>query len=140
MRGSPPIQLFLLVLVFVALAIPLVHLTGNAARGPELAPQVEKTAQEVKSLIRVRFVHKPENLSLKLGDRELVEKAEWDENAVELTAKLPPHVEIAVSADWPYGAPDQALTIEIEPDGLDGQSVTHWSSAGSLKEIYSFKW
>ena len=140
MRGSPPIQLFLLVLVFVALAIPLVHLTGNAARGLEVAPRVEKTIQEVKSLIRVRFVHKPENLSLKLGDRELVEKADWDDNAVEFTAKLPLHAEIVVKADWPYGAPDQALTIEIEPDGLDGRSVTHWSAAGSMKEIYSFKW
>ena len=140
MRGSPPIQLFLLVLAFVVLAIPLVRLTGNAVREPAANQNTTKTADEVKALIRVRFVHKPEKLSLMLGDRELAENGEWDENAVEFATKLPRHAEIVVKADWAYGAPDQGMTIEVEPDGLDGRSVTHWSSAGSLNEVYSFQW
>ncbi|MBE7498482.1 MAG: hypothetical protein HS117_26385 [Verrucomicrobiaceae bacterium] len=140
MRGSPPIQLFLLAIAFVVLAIPLAHLTGNA---PVEAPKAAKATakpKEAKSLLRVRFVHKPEKLSLKLGERELLENGDWMDNAVEFEATLPLSLDLLVAADWAYGAPDQALTIEIEPDGQDRRSDTRWSAAGSLNEVYSFQW
>jgi hypothetical protein len=139
MRGSPPIQLFLLVIAFVVLAIPLAHLTGNAPEAPKAAKSTVKP-KEAKSLIRVRFVHKPEKLSVKLGERELLEKGDWMDNAVEFEATLPLSLDLLVAAHWAYGAPDQALTLEIEPDGQDTKRETNWSTAGSLNEVYHFQW
>jgi hypothetical protein len=75
MRGSPPIQLFLLVITFIVLAIPLAYLTGNAPVEPPKAVKAAGKPQEAKSLVRVRFVHKPEKLSVKLGERELLRRA-----------------------------------------------------------------
>lgn len=140
MRGSPPIQLFLLVIAFIVVAIPLMHLTGNAPVEPAKAAKASAKPQEAKSLVRVRFVHKPEKLSVKLGELELLEKGDWSDNAVEFDATLPLSLDLLVAADWAYGAPDQALTIEIEPDGQDKRSETRWSSAGSLNEVYPFQW
>ena len=139
MRGSPPIQLFLLVITFVVLAIPLAHLTGNAPEAPKTAKSTVKP-KEAKSLLRVRFVHKPEKLSVKLGERELLEKGDWMDNAVEFEATLPLSLDLLVTADWAYGAPDQALTLEIEPDGQDTKRETNWSTAGNLNEVYHFQW
>ncbi len=140
MRGSPPIQLFLLVIAFVVLAIPLAYLTGNAPVEPPKAAKATAKPQEAKSLVRVRFVHKPEKLSVKLGERELLEKGDWSDNAVEFEATLPLSLDLLVAADWAYGAPDQALTLEIEPDGQDTKRETNWSAAGSLNEVYHFQW
>ena len=141
MRGSPPIQLFLLALAFVLLAIPLVYLTGNAAIDhPKSAAKTATKPKEAKSVIRVRFVHKPEKLSLKLQERELLGKGAWSDNAVEFDATLPLSLDLLVNADWAYGAPDQALTIEIEPDGQDTKRETNWSTAGNLNEVYHFQW
>ena len=49
-------------------------------------------------------------------------------------------LDLLVAADWAYGAPDQALTLEIEPDGQDTKRETNWSTAGSLNEVYHFQW
>jgi hypothetical protein len=49
-------------------------------------------------------------------------------------------LDLLVSADWAYGAPDQALTLEIEPDGQDTKRENNWSVAGSLYEVYHFQW
>lgn len=140
MRGSPPIQLFLLVLAFIGVSIPLVRLTGNAPVTTPTAAKATAKPKEATALVRVRFVHKPDKLSLKLEGRELLDKADWSDNAVEFTAKLPLSLDLVVSADWPYGAPTQALAIEIEPDGQNTQKVTNWSTAGALNEVYSFQW
>jgi hypothetical protein len=140
MRGSPPIQLFLLVFAFVMLAIPLAHLTGNASADHPKAAKAAAKPNEAKSVVRVRFVHKPEKLSLKLGERELLQKGAWSDNAVEFDAMLPLSFDLLVDANWAYGAPDQALTIEIEPDGQDTKRETNWSTAGNLNEVYHFQW
>ncbi len=140
MRGFPPIQLFLLCLAFVALAVPLSHLTGNTSHAKVVQPAV-KEAQSVKALLRLRFAHKPSTLSLKIADRELITTT--DASPLELDALLPSTkegVDVFLSATWPENTPDTALTLEIEPDGLEARSETRWSSAGSLDEVITFSW
>jgi hypothetical protein len=140
MRGFPPIQLFLLCLAFVALAVPLSHLTGNTSHAKVVQPAV-KEAQSVKALLRLRFAHKPSTLSLKLADKELIASA--DASPLEREAVLPATQEgldVFLSATWPENTPDTALTLEIEPDGLEARSETRWSSAGSLDEVITFSW
>jgi len=72
MRGSPPLQLALLLLSFIALAIPLVQLTS--ARETVTAP-VATIAVEGKALpvtLRLRFAHQPTKLTLELNGKPLL--------------------------------------------------------------------
>jgi hypothetical protein len=140
MRGFPPIQLFLLCLAFIALAVPLSHLTGNTHNAKVIQPAVKET-QRVKALLRLRFAHPPTTLSLTLADKELIASAEA--SPLELHAVLPATqdgVDVFLSATWPQNTPDTALTLEIEPDGLEARSETRWSAAGSLDEVITFSW
>ncbi|MBB5032123.1 hypothetical protein [Prosthecobacter vanneervenii] len=141
MRGSPPIQIFLLGLMFVVLAVPLSHLTGTTT--PVKAAVVAKVVEEkgVKGLVRVRYAHRPVMLSVKVGEKELVTAIE--ESPMEVDAPLPSTkdgVDVFVKATWPEGTPDTAVTVELEPDGLATRSETRWSSAASLDEVITFEW
>lgn len=141
MRGFPPIQIFLLVLAFVVLAIPLSILTGTAT--PVKAAEVKKVVEEkgVKGLVRVRYAHRPVTLSVRVGEKELIQGVE--ESPMEVDAPLPSTkdgVDVFVKATWPEGTPDTAVTVELEPDGLATRSETRWSSAASLDEVITFEW
>ncbi|WP_395715285.1 hypothetical protein [Prosthecobacter sp.] len=140
MRGFPPIQIFLLCLAFIVLAVPLSHLTGNTSNAKVVKVAV-KEVKSVKALLRLRFAHKPTTLSLKLADKELITTA--NASPLELDAVLPSTkdgVDVFLSATWPENTPDTALTLEIEPDGLEARSETRWSAAGSLDEVITFSW
>ena len=140
MRGFPPIQIFLLCLAFIVLAVPMSHLTGNTSNA-KVVKVAAKEAKSVKALLRLRFSHKPTTLSLKLADKELIASA--DASPLELDAVLSSTkdgVDVFLSATWPENTPDTAVTLEIEPDGLEARSETRWSSAGSLDEVITFIW
>ncbi len=140
MRGFPPIQIFLLCLAFIVLAVPLSHLTGNTSNAKVVKVAV-KEAKSVKALLRLRFAHQPTTLSLKLADKELITTT--DASPIEVDAVLASTkegVDVFLSATWPENTPDTALTLELEPDGLEARSETRWSSAGSLDEVITFSW
>ncbi len=140
MRGFPPIQLFLLCLAFIVLAVPLSHLTGNTSNAKVIQPAV-KEAPSVKALLRLRFAHKPATLSLKIADKELITTT--DASPLEVDAVLlstAEGVDVFLSATWPDNTPDTAITLELEPDGLEARSETRWSAAGSLDEVITFSW
>lgn len=140
MRGFPPIQIFLLCLAFIVLAVPMSHLTGNTSNA-KVVKVAAKEAKSVKALLRLRFAHKPATLSLKIADKELI--TTLDATPLELDAVLPSTkdgVDVFLSATWPENTPDTALTLELEPDGLEARSETRWSSAGSLDEVITFSW
>jgi hypothetical protein len=140
MRGFPPIQIFLLCLAFVVLAVPLSQLTGTTT--PEKAAVVKVVeSTSVKSLVRLRYAHKPVMLSVKIADKELI--AGIAASPIELQADLPSvkdGVDVFLSATWAEGTPDTSITLELEPDGLASRSETRWSSAGSLDEVITFEW
>ncbi len=142
MRGFPPIQIFLLVLAFVVLAIPLSHLTGTTVPVRAAAAEVKgEKAESVRALVRVRYAHRPVTLSVRVGEKELIQGVE--ESPMEVEAPLPSTkdgVDVFVRATWPEGTPDTAVTVELEPDGLPTRSETRWSSAASLDEVITFEW
>ncbi len=161
MRGFPPLQIFLLGLLFGLLAIPLVQLTGQAGSssgGGELAASSAKAVAlaHSKSLagsaregekspvfLRVRYAHKPLKISLKEAKRELIIKPDLSASPLEIETQLairPEGNELSLEASWPEGTPDTALTIEIEPDGRDARSETVWSQGADLSEILTFLW
>lgn len=140
MRGFPPIQIFLLALAFIVLAVPLSHLTGTVTQAKTATAKVEET-QNVKTLLRLRYAHKPVTLSVKIADKELM--ADIEASPIELSTALPSvkdGVDVFLSATWAEGTPDTSITLELEPDGFASRSETRWSSAGSLDEVITFEW
>ena len=140
MRGFPPIQIFLLALAFVVLAVPLSHLTGTVTQAKTAAVKVVEE-KSVKTLVRLRYAHKPVTLSVKIADKELMVGIQA--SPIELTTALPSvkdGVDVFLSATWAEGTPDTSITLELEPDGLASRSETRWSSGGSLDEVITFEW
>ncbi len=145
MRGFPPLQIFLLGLAFCLLAVPLAQLTSNVAH-VETAPVMAKADAapvKVAAVIRLRYAHKPLSISLKQGGLELLPKLDLTTSPAEMQTKMTISKagnELELSATWPTGTPDTALTLEIEPDGLETRSETRWSSDSTLNEILTFIW
>ncbi len=140
MRGFPPIQIFLLCLMFGVIAVPLSHLTGETSNAKVVVTSSE-AASSINALLRLRFAHRPASLSLKVADQEAF-SAVGDspmEAEVSLSA-LERGVDVFLVATWPEGTPDTVLTLEIEPDGLEVRSETRWSSSGGLDEVITFTW
>lgn len=159
MRGFPPIQIFILGLLFGLLAVPLAQLTGNApppaddgngksqdatlVKGGAEHPEGEHKHVEVPALVRLRYAHRPFSVSLKSGDRELLAKPDLSVPVIEIKTMIEVSHEgneFTLDAQWPQGTPDTALTLEIEPDGFDMRSETRWSSAAALSEILTLIW
>lgn len=146
MRGFPPLQIFLLGLAFGLLAVPLYRLTSQASAAS--IPLVKTSASDsklenVQVLIRLRFAHQPQSVSLKQGKRELLTDADFTSSPLEVRSDLAISKdgnELALSATWPAGTPDTALTVEIEPDGLDSRTETRWSADAMLEEILTLTW
>lgn len=146
MRGFPPIQIFILALLFGLMAVPLVRLTGNAPEQPSSQTQEVADASASKAVpawIRVRHAHKPLKLSLKSDGKELLQHQDLSESLIEFESSFPISKdghEISLEASWPPGTPDTAVTVEIEPEGHDARSETRWSSEAAMQEILSFTW
>lgn len=146
MRGFPPLQIFILGLLFGLLAVPMVQLTGTAPKSEAAETESTKVVAEkttVPALLRLRYAHKPLSISLKSEDRELVSKPDMSSSPIELETEITLSKdgnEFSLEATWPAGTPDTALTVEIEPDGQDPRTVTLWSSGSDLSEILTLSW
>ena len=142
MRGYPPIHLLVLMLAFGAMAVPLVNLTA-ARNVTAAAPKVEQTSNTHPCYLRVRFAHAPKTVSLKMGNKEFMKDASLNTSPIETQADLAipaDGIEFILSAEWPEGTHDTALTLEVEPDGLDTKTETRWSIGTTLTEVISFQW
>lgn len=145
MRGFPPVQIFLLVLAFALLAIPLSHLTGNVVVRPSEVdePGAKAAAKEISAWVRLRWAHPPTRLSLMHDGAELLQKPDLTAGSLEFKTRLKPGrntEEWLVDATWPEGTPDTALTLEVQPDGRDTRQDTRWSSAGTLSDVITLSW
>lgn len=133
----------MLMLAFGALAVPLSQLTFAKPRAAAPARPQQAESQRVSTLIRLRYAHKPTHVALRIGDRELLPAPVLESSPIEATVDLNiPHegIEFILSAEWPAGTADTALTIELEPDGLETRTQTCWSDANQMTEVVSFQW
>ena len=147
MRGFPPLHFLLFVLAFAIFAVPLSRLTF--ARPQVNAPtedERELTATDPRpTYVRLRFAHVPTNVSVTLGEQTIIgDDTAVGKNTTEM--KLPlvvpkEGVELMVTATWPSGTPDTAVTVEMEPDEMETKSVTVWSNGTNLnRHVCSFTW
>jgi hypothetical protein len=141
MRSSPLLLLSLVVLGFGALAVPLAWLTqARPATPPALAP--EPTGNRVNTLVRLRFSHPPVKVSVKEADRVIATLDTPADNPIEITDTLALEhgMELTIESAWPAGTRWTAVTIEIEPDGIEARSATRWTDSARLTEVVSFFW
>jgi hypothetical protein len=142
MRGFPPLHLILLTLIFAIIGIPLYRLT---TAGPVTQRESEPVAgAKTAAYIRLKYAHRPTELTAKLGTEDLMKGVSLDENSLEKEVEIsipPDGFEIILSAKWPEGTPDTALTLEVEPAGLDSKKETRWTSGSpELNEVIVFDW
>jgi len=140
MRGSPPIQLFLLVLAFGLAGVVLARLTGNEVKeGPKAVKKVEKS----KMTLRLSWAGKLEKLSLKHEERELASGVDLsaDEAEIEIEAEVAKTgLELFLDAKWADGTPKTALSIELEPDGQETRTQTRWTTEAAVNDLLVFTW
>lgn len=136
-----------MLLMFAALAVPLVQLTSAKPVMPVSAPTEDVTlksdlSKPVPTLIRARFAHQPKLLTVKLGERLLLNLGIGPSPVEASTSLVIPvdGIELQVDAEWPSGTPDTALTLEVEPDGLDTKTETRWSNGPALSDFVPFVW
>jgi hypothetical protein len=147
MRGSPPLHLLVCFIAFVICSVPLARLTFARPEVPQMKdlPAVESapTSAGTPTLLRLRFAHLPQSLSVKLGDQELLPLGTKLVSPLDLKMALPlssEDLELLLQAKWPLGTTDTAITVELEPDALDARSQTRWSANAELQEVLSFQW
>jgi hypothetical protein len=156
MRGSPMLHLLLLITAFLLLSVPLRHLTGavrvgggtgegvkaGVVDGMEEHPEGEHV-HRVPVRVRVRFVGVPETMRLQVGERDLLKGMGFGTSPVECEAEMEighEGNEMVLEAKWPEGAGEAAVTVELEPEGLDGRSETRWSEGGTISDVLTFVW
>lgn len=147
MRGFPPLHVLTFAIAFALLAVPLSQLTfARPDEMPAIAARVEKEpSDKVPTFIRVRLAHVPTSLSLKVDGHELLpsEQQKPDETDLSLNAEISipaDGLEIFVTAAWPDGTPETALTLDLEPSEKENRSLTNWSSGNQLSAAYTFRW
>jgi hypothetical protein len=143
MRGAPPIHLVLLAVAFGLFAIPLAQLTFARHETVMAKPEIPTTPSvQTGMLLRLRFAHVPKSLSLKLGDRELIPSVPLVSPLEIPTEMIIPAegLDLMLEASWPEGTPETAVTIDLEPDGLDTKSHTRWSTSTQLHESLPYIW
>lgn len=130
-------------LAFGALAVPLSQLTFAKNRVAAPAKPQKAESHRVSTLIRLRYAHKPSRVSLRIDGRELLPAPALESSPIEATAEVDvPHegIEFVLSAEWPGGTRDTAVTLELEPDGLDTRTQTCWSDGNRMTEVVAFQW
>jgi|LakMenEpi03Aug12_release.lakeMendotaPanAssembly.Ray.scaffolds.fasta_scaffold1512076_1 hypothetical protein len=150
------LHLLLLITAFVLLSVPLRHLTGavksesgqavagasGVVEGMEEHPEGEHV-HRVPVRIRVRYAHAPEMMRLEAGERDLLKGASLGTSPVECEAEMEighEGNELVLEVKWPEGVGATAVTVELEPEGLDMRSETRWSDGGAISDVLTFVW
>ncbi len=145
MQGNPLKEL-ILVLVLVALLAPVIFrlTTDRTPAAPDDGPVVGvQPAELTPTTVRMQFAHPPHEVVLKYSEdttlridisgRDSISETELQ---LDLSDQV---VEMPVSVTWPERTPRTAVTITIEPEGMDAREVTFWGE-GSLDEFIELSW
>jgi hypothetical protein len=144
MKGSPLLRIALALLGISFTAVPLLRLTGArdsiAAPAPvslSMPPKETPVTLRLRfspALIRARVLHEGRELL------SVVEPSEWSLASEASLPIVPEGIELEVHAEWPGNTEPAALTLEVEPSGLETLSQTAWTSEAELLEFFTFRW
>lgn len=138
---SPRITFLLTLAGVILVGVPLHHLTQPVA--PIAAPRPGEQAESRLIYANIRFTGQPGELRLRAGKQEdwvsiETTRGEYD---FELEMPITGMLELEVEGHWE--SPDaQAVTLTLEPDGLETRSDTQWKDeySNTLHSIFRFSW
>ena len=144
MRGFPPVQIFLVALMFGVLALPLTHLTQATGQPQSVAATRKSAPNQPQGMhLSLRFAHPPQSLRLLHLGKDLLAGRDLSSSPIEFEAPLAldgEGLELALEARWPTSTPSTAITLEVEPRGMEGRSLTRWSDGHELDELLNLQW
>lgn len=141
-----PLTRFLLTLVGVLVAgVPLVSLT--MPRANETPPQVHQQQQNkpLLTFLSLRYTGTPLSGTLRYEDEIIAAIAPSAPSPYECFINLPANaqvVDLEVEIHWQENAPENAVTLTMEPQGRPARSETQWtgSNGSLLHSIFTFSW
>ncbi len=113
-------------------------------KGADEHPE-EEHVHELKVLVRLLLAHKPKTVSLLAGEKELLKEIDWASAETPLVVEAELVIahdgnELVLEAEWPEGTPLTAVTVELEPEGLEKRSETRWAEEGEVSDVLTFTW
>lgn len=143
MTSSPLRQFVLALLGAVCIGLALHHATSGE-KAVSITPPAYTAApgSATPAVMTVRCAHQPESLSISCGTN-VIWSATRPALLTEAECSLPLQngsATLTVTARWPANTPDTPVTLELEPEGKQAETVTRWSFGNTLTDTYSFSW
>lgn len=145
MRGSPILNLVLVVACLGTFAAAIAALTGNAPA--QMAPDPGTTgAEETTACATVlKFAHPPGSAAVHyLGEPLWTSPADNEATTFDFELQLPADlavhgIDLQLTATWPTGTPETVAQLTLEPELLETATATTWAQ-GELDEVLTFTW
>lgn len=140
MRGSPLLEWLLLLVLASILTVGLARITGGETRMVTVEPLPD--APTVPASIIIQCSALPLSIEWKQGNRLIWAQTNGLEALTEVDVAIyieEKSCEFLLSVQWQTPETSAAVEVRIEPDGLEGRSVTFWSE-GPLEEIGVVEW
>ena len=149
MKGSPIVRTLVAWVGLVLVGVLLFQMTnadGDSVQGATSSVEVVELSGAVPTMIRIRASHQPGSLVLSHGS-EVIAEYKTPQELEALEWEIDSHiadpeqgVELVLTALWADGQENAAVTVELEPDGLETKSQTEWCVGGELSATLFFRW
>lgn len=143
MKGSPFLNVFVFLLFYMPVVLPLYWVTQyNNPLPADKATVSAETARAAKhllpALLLIQSAHPWEQLTLTLNGATTLQ-SQGPSQDDEYRIKCEDVCALLVEVTWPEGTPETAVRIAVQPDFLDEQVATLWGY-GTLREEIIFQW
>lgn len=144
MRHWPLAEVGVVIGLALILLVPLLRVTGQPAQRPNNPPPAS-SAVEVGDMtpcfVTIRSPHPLASVAL-ANNGETIFRSEEAATRLEVDLAFDlseRHLELGILATWEAGSPESAIEVVLEPDAMDGRSVTLWGQE-ALDDIARFTW
>jgi hypothetical protein len=142
MRGFPLVNFLLALAAMIALAAPLLSLSGDRTKAAAAEPVVVAPGT-VATKVMVNLAHPVTEASVWVNAKQVYAWALSQPNTnLEATLPLPlveSNMEFEIRLAWVAGSPKSVAEIKVEPDGLASQSQNVWGT-GHAQEVLTYAW
>ncbi len=131
----------------LAAGVPLVYFAKGPTPRTFQKPVFASKETSVPTPVLVRYTNEPTKICIRHMGKELLKlkpncQGTWYGTLSLPTISAGKTLELEVQAQWPDPPANQAITIEMMPDGLRTSTDTQWNhgKANELHTIFTFQW
>ncbi len=142
MRGFPLVNFLLALAAMIALAAPLLSLSGERTTAVAVEPMVVAPGT-VATKVLVNLAHPVTEAGVWVDAKQVYAWA-LPQPSTNLEATLPltlveSSMEFEIRLAWAAGAPKSVAEIKVEPEGLASRSQNVWGT-GHAEEVLTYSW